>query len=36
MQDVFYSFGISHPGAIQLHNYPNWLRKLKRPDGRLA
>ncbi|TDI24987.1 MAG: peroxidase [Acidobacteria bacterium] len=36
MQDVFYSFGISHPGAIQLHNYPNWLRELKRPDGRLV
>ena len=36
MQDVFYSFGLSHPGAIQLHNYPNWLRELKRPDGRLV
>ena len=36
MQDVFYSFGISHPGAIQLFNYPNWLRELKRPDGRLV
>ena len=36
MQDVFYSFGITHPGAIQLHNYPNWLRELKRPDGRLV
>ena len=35
MQDVFYSFGISHPGAIQLRNYPNWLRELRRPDGRL-
>ena len=30
MRDVFYSFGISHPGAIQLRNYPNWLRELKR------
>lgn len=36
MQDAFYSFGISHPGAISLHNYPNWLRELKRPDGRLV
>ena len=26
MQDVFYSFGISHPGAIQLQNYPSSLR----------
>ena len=36
MPDVFYSFGISHPGAIQLYNYPNWLRELRRPDGRLV
>jgi hypothetical protein len=28
MGDIFYSFGISHPGAIRLHNYPSFLRKL--------
>jgi hypothetical protein len=28
MGDIFYSFGISHPGAITLHNYPGFLRQL--------
>lgn len=28
--DIFYSFGITHPGAITLHNYPNTLRNFKR------
>jgi hypothetical protein len=31
MADVFYSFGIAHPGAITLHNYPNFLRDLTLP-----
>lgn len=31
MEDVFYSFGISHPGAITLHNYPEFLRNLTIP-----
>lgn len=31
MPDVLYSFGISNPGAITLHNYPNFLRKLEIP-----
>jgi hypothetical protein len=31
--DLFYSFGVSHPGALRLHNYPNYLRKLRRFDG---
>jgi hypothetical protein len=31
MEDVFYSFGISHPGAITLHNYPEFLRNLSVP-----
>jgi hypothetical protein len=26
--DVLYSFGTSHPGALRLHNYPNFLRDL--------
>jgi hypothetical protein len=35
MADLFYSFGRSHPGAITLHNYPNFLRALNRPDGEI-
>ncbi len=31
--DLLYSFGVSHPGAMRLHNYPNHLRKLRRFDG---
>ena len=31
--DLFYSFGISHPGAIRLHNYPRHLQNLVRDDG---
>lgn len=31
--DWLYSFGISHPGAITLHNYPRFLQEFKRPDG---
>lgn len=26
--DVLYSFGTSHPGALVLHNYPNGMRKM--------
>ena len=32
--DSFYSFGIAHPGAITLHNYPRFLQELHTPDGR--
>jgi hypothetical protein len=32
--DLFYSFGIAHPGAITIHNFPNFLRDLKTPDGK--
>ena len=31
--DAFYSFGIAHPGAITLHNYPRFLQELRKPDG---
>lgn len=31
--DVFYSFGINHPGAITINNTPNFLRDLHTPDG---
>jgi hypothetical protein len=33
MTDLFYSFGISNPGAITLHNYPRFLQEFERPDG---
>jgi hypothetical protein len=33
MTDLFYSFGICHPGALVLRNYPQMLRDLRRPDG---
>jgi hypothetical protein len=33
MPDLFYTFGISHPGAITLHNYPQHLQNLRRDDG---
>jgi hypothetical protein len=33
MNDLFYSFGTSHPGAIALHNYPEGLRAFVQPDG---
>jgi hypothetical protein len=41
MEDLFYSFGISHPGAITLHNFPEFLRDLTVPahpaqDGSLV
>jgi hypothetical protein len=29
MEDLLYSFGVAHPGAITLHNYPNSLRHLE-------
>jgi hypothetical protein len=33
LTDLFYSFGIAHPGALTLHNYPRSLQRFKRPDG---
>ena len=32
-EDALYSFGIAHPGAITLHNYPLFLQELRKPDG---
>ena len=32
--DLFYSFGIAHPGAITLHNHPRALQNLTRVNGR--
>ena len=31
--DSFYSFGVAHPGAITLHNYPRFLQELRKADG---
>ncbi len=36
MEDLLYSFGIQHPGALTLHNYPNFLRALIKEDGSSA
>jgi Animal haem peroxidase len=33
MPDLFYSFGVCHPGAIRLHNYPRFLQDLRRDNG---
>ncbi|WP_283135292.1 peroxidase family protein [Rhizohabitans arisaemae] len=33
MSDLFYSFGVAHPGAITLHNHPDALRNLVRISG---
>jgi hypothetical protein len=33
LPNVIYSFGIAHPGAITLHNYPRALRKFQRSGG---
>ena len=31
--DLFYSFGIHHPGAVRLHNYPKFLQNLTQDNG---
>ncbi len=33
LEDLFYSFGTTHPGAIVLRNYPRFLQAYERPDG---
>lgn len=35
LADALYSFGVAHPGAITLHNYPRHLQHFNRPDGEL-
>jgi len=35
LPNVLYSFGIAHPGAITLHNYPKSLQKFERSNGEL-
>ncbi len=34
LANLFYSFGVSHPGALTLHNYPRGLQEFRRPDGK--
>jgi hypothetical protein len=33
VDDLLYSFGVAHPGAMRLHNFPQALRTLTRFDG---
>jgi Animal haem peroxidase len=33
LENVLYSFGIAHPGAITLHNYPRSLQEFERENG---
>jgi hypothetical protein len=33
LASLFYSFGVTHPGAVRLHNYPNFLQQLKLDSG---
>lgn len=33
LADLFYSFGLMHPGAITLNNFPRHLQRLQRDDG---
>jgi hypothetical protein len=34
LHDLIYSFGHTHPGAVQLHNFPRDLQNFVRPDGK--
>lgn len=33
LENIIYSFGRAHPGALTLHNFPRHLQRLERPDG---
>jgi hypothetical protein len=33
MPDLFYSFGVCHPGAVTLHNFPRTLQNLRTDKG---
>ena len=35
MSDLFYSFGVQHPGQLVLNNYPNFMRELSIPGNPL-
>jgi hypothetical protein len=34
LADIVYSFGRQMPGAVTLRNFPNWMRRLRRRNGR--
>jgi len=34
--DLLYSLGTLHPGALELHNFPKFLQRFTRPDGKVA
>jgi Animal haem peroxidase len=36
LHDLFYSFGTTHPGAIVLRNFPAFLQRFERPDGKVV
>jgi hypothetical protein len=36
MADLLYSFGVANPGALTLHNYPDWMRRLRRRKGKVV
>ncbi len=36
VEDLLYSFGTLYPGALQLHNYPEYLQHFTRPDGKIV
>ncbi len=33
LDDLFYSFGVAHPGAVRLHNFPRTLQNLVKDNG---
>ena len=33
LADLFYSFGVAHPGALRLHNFPRTLQNLVQDNG---
>ena len=35
MADLFYSFGVQHPGQLVLNNYPNFMREMSIPGNPL-
>jgi heme peroxidase len=32
--DIVYTFGVQMPGAVTLRNFPNWMRRMRRRNGR--
>jgi hypothetical protein len=34
LTDVVYTFGVHNPGAVKLRNFPNWMRRIQRRNGK--